>query len=80
MNSERAENVPISLGQGIDTQGHDDLGDKLDKGGLNHLDDDQAIAPGEREGCEEKWKGLRILPKARTTNRWASVEHEDRRS
>ena len=49
VNGQRSKNVLIPLGQGINTEGHDDLCDELDKGGLNYLDDDQIVAPDEAE-------------------------------
>ena len=77
MNRQRAENVYVPSGQGVDAQGHDNLSDELDKGGLNHLDDDQMIAPVERERYEEMENGSGYL-KPRTTNRWTSVQHRGR--
>lgn len=44
VNNQRAKDVLVPLGQSIDTESHDDLSDKLDKGGLNHLDHHQVIA------------------------------------
>jgi hypothetical protein len=46
---QRAKDVCVPLGQSIDAQGHDDLSDELDKGGLNNLDHHQVIAPVGRE-------------------------------
>ena len=50
VDSQRAEDVLVPLGQSIDAEGHDDLGDKLDKGSLNHLDHHQVIASVDKGG------------------------------
>ena len=50
VSSQRAKDVLIPLGQSIYAEGHDDLSDKLDKGGLNHLDYHQVIASVDKGG------------------------------
>lgn len=50
VNDQRDKNVIVLMGQCIDTEGHDDLSDKLDKGGLNHLYHHQVIASVDEGG------------------------------
>jgi hypothetical protein len=76
VSGQRAKDVLIPLGQGIDTEGHDDLSDKLNKGGLNHLDHHQVVASVDKGGEVRKWKMLQDFLK-RTTNGPRSIGHRE---
>ena len=74
MSNQRAKDVVIPPGQSVDTEGHDDLSDQLDKGGLNHLDHYQVIASVDKWGGKDMEDDSGFL-RVRTTNRETSIEH-----